>query len=86
MHRRTFLQSLCILAAAATIGHVPISAPPAPALSGTWAEASFLQPGDVFTIEGYYVINPPSCGPAPLQQFVVLGADHARHSWDARFI
>lgn len=27
MHRRTFLQSLCVLAAAATIGHVPVRAP-----------------------------------------------------------
>jgi len=27
MHRRTFLQSLCVLAAAAAVGHTPVRSP-----------------------------------------------------------
>lgn len=73
MHRRTFLQSLCVLAAAAAIGHTHAAAPSWAPDGWTSAPVHVLNIGDVFVISGTYgdyrgdrLLLPP-----PTQQFVV---------------
>ncbi len=36
----------------------------------SWTAGSYFSPGDVFTIEGHYVVNPRTSG--ELQQFVLV--------------